>query len=118
MYTDISYEEQVWDLLLQIFNNCDGKTVKGISVKKTLISTGGKYKWQDGMALHFSFEKKTFTCTYIDYYEDTNDYKQKSLIVSSEYNISKCTNIKKTEILALLKSKSRVIKIEKLLNSQ
>jgi disulfide oxidoreductase YuzD len=115
MYTDISYDEQVWDMILQIFNNCKGKTIKGISVKKSLIHSGGKYKWQDGMALHFSFEDKSFSCTYVDYFEDTNDYKQKSLITNTEYSINKLTNIKRDEVLPLLKSKSRIIKIEKLL---
>ncbi len=110
------YESLVWDMILQIFNNCKGKTIKGITVKKSLIHKGGKYKWQDGIALHFSYEKISFTCSFVDYYEDTNDYKQKNLITFSEYSLFKLEGIKKHDVLSLLKAKSRIIKIEKLLN--
>ena len=110
------YDIQVWDITYDILNNCKGKTIKGISVKKHLIHTGGKYRWQSGSSLHFIFDKISFTTSFIEHYEDTNDYKCKNLITESVYNVYNIIGIDKENLITFLKSKLRVIKIEKILN--
>lgn len=110
-----SYEIEVWDMINNISNICKHKIIKGIGVKRQLIHGGSKYKWKDGVDLHFTFENISFTASFIEHYEDPNDYQTKNLIVETEYNIIKLNNIKKEEVLNFLKYKLRVVKIEKLL---
>ncbi len=113
MTTD--YEIQIWDTLNEICNNCKGKPIKGILVKRKLIHKGGKYKWQNGQELYFSFEDILFTASRVEYYEDSNDYKQKNIIVSVIHAVYDFKNIEKPDILKFLKFKSRVVKINKFL---
>ncbi len=117
MNTDKDYQIEIYEILEEMCNSSKGNTIKGITVKRSLLHKGSKYKWQDGVEFHFKFENEiSFICNHIEYYEDTNDYKQKDLIVSSEYSIFKIKGIEKDKILQFLKYKLRVIRIEKLLN--
>ena len=106
---------QVWNILNDMFHISKGNIIKKILVKKKLIFSGGKYKWQNGVEYSFKYEDITFTCSMIDYYEDPNDYKQKNIIVETIHFLSKIDGIDKEEIITFLKYKLRMLKIEKFL---
>jgi hypothetical protein len=108
-------DSEIYDLLEKMFNITDELPFNEIKIKKFLIHKGGKYKWMSGDGYTFIHDNITFTVSLIDYYEDTNDFKKKDLIVKSEYTTSKIENIKKDDIPKYLNSKFRVIKIKKFL---
>ena len=49
-------KKELLDMVSEIANYCKNKEIEGITTKKKLTSTGGKYKWTDG-------EEITYTCT-------------------------------------------------------
>ncbi len=107
--------DEIFNLLEKIYNITEGLVFNEIKIKKSLIHEGGKYKWISGIGYTFIHNKITFTVSLLDYYEDTNDFKKKDLIVKSEYNITKVENITKEEMLKYLKNKFRIVKIKKFL---
>ena len=48
MNTTQLQNKELHDMVVEIANYCKNKEVEGISMKKKLTSTGGKYKWTDG----------------------------------------------------------------------
>ena len=107
---------EIWEITNKICNQCKGDIIKDISVKRLLIYKGNKYKWRDGKEMHFSYNDIKFSCSYIDYYNDTNDYSKKKLLTNTVYSVYNIKGIKKEELIPFLKSKLRVIKIEKMLS--
>ena len=112
---DIDLEIQVFDLTNNICNLLKGKKIKGIEIKRVFIHNGNKYKWKDGQNLYFIYGDVTFTSSFLEYFEDTDDYRQKSLIVDTEYAIKNIKGVEKEKLLTFLKAKLRVIKIDKFL---
>jgi hypothetical protein len=106
---------QVWEILQDMFIISRGNNIKSILVKKKLIFSGGKYKWEDGIEYTLLFEDVIIPCSKVDYYEDTNDYKQKNIIVETVYGIGKIQGIEVKDIITFLKYKLRVLKIQKFL---
>jgi hypothetical protein len=121
--TDQIQNKELHDMVVEIANYCKNKEVEGMSTKKKLTSTGGKYKWTDGEEVVYSCtDNVEFKCGFISFYEDTNSYKQKDLLVNTDYFFKPLTKTKNldsyVERFAYLKGKLRKIRIHKLLNTK
>ena len=117
---DVYEDEEIWRIINLISIFCKKKIVKNISVKRKLIYEGNKVKWRDGSELFFVFNNVSFSVSYLTFYNDSDDfmYRNKSIIEKVEIKINNIKNIKKEDILSLLKFKLRVVKIEKFLKDE
>jgi hypothetical protein len=114
--------KELFDMVSEIANYCKNRTIEGIATKIKLTNTGGKYKWSDGQEITFICGNVEFVSGFVSFYEDTNSYKQKDLLVDTNYffnihsrNIDLNTYV---ERFAYLKAKLRKIRIHNLLNSK
>lgn len=118
----LQYKE-LFDMASEIANYCRNKKIEGISTKKKLTNTGGKYKWSDGKEIKFICNDGIeFNCGITSYYEDTNTYNKADLLTETIYYfkmVSKDTDMDTfIEKFAYLKGKLRKMRIHKLLNTK
>ena len=121
--TEQIQNKELHDMFVEIANYCKNKEVEGISIKKKLTSTGGKYKWTDGEEIMYTCtDGVDIKCGFISFYEDTNSYKQTDLLVNTDYFFKTLTKAKDLDSyvdrFAYAKAKLRKIRIHKLLNTK
>ncbi len=115
-----SYEEiysDIWDVASKISVQIKNKIVKGIHTKRILKHEGGKYKWRTGEEITFTGGAVFFKCGFWKYYEDSNDYEEKNLLVETKHYVSDLEGVDKKDLLDYLRGKLRVVKIEMLISS-
>ena len=115
--------KELHDMVVEIANYCKNKEVEGMTTKKKLTSTGGKYKWTDGEEILYTCtDGVEFKCGFVSFFEDTNSYKQKDLLVDTDYFFKPLTKAIKLDNyidrFAYVKGKLRKIRIHKILNTK
>lgn len=106
---------EIYNLVNKISIISKDKLIKNILTKRKLIHTGGKYKWTTGTEILFKYKDISFSSLYLEYFNDTNDFRDLSDKIVKNWKLERIKGIEKIEIISFLKSKLRAVKINSLI---
>lgn len=116
--TNQKQNEEIFNIMTDIHFYIQDDNVKGMQIKLKYTNSGGKYKWNDGQELILTYKDIKITSGFTSYYEDTNSYKQKDLIVFTNYfiNYSGIDFKNSEDVMAYLNNKLLNSKLHYLMN--